>query len=248
MSRTSRRWTLWGSAVVILALIVWAIVVATGSSVKPKAVFVDVDLTVNAADPSERIRGAEFAGVTLIEYSDFQCPYCKTAAVVMDQLLTAYPNDVRLVFRNFPLRQKHLQAQLAAQAAEAAGAQDKYFEMHDILFERQVEWSGNIGARKAFVSYAEELGLDVEQFKADLDSKAVKDKVQNDYSSGMAAGVQGTPAFYMNGKQLVNLQGYESFVELVDAELERLKVIGEATVNAGGEDADGVGAEAPRNE
>ena len=233
---------------VILALIVWAIVAATGSSVEPKAVFVDVDLTVNAADPSERIRGAVSAGVTIIEYSDFQCHYCKMAAPVMNQVLAAYPNDVRLVFRNFPLRRNHLQAQLAAQAAEAAAAQGKYFEMHDRLFDRQEEWSGNVAARKAFISYAQELGLDVEQFKADMDSKGVKDKIDNDYASGVAAGVQGTPSFFVNGKRLENIQGYETFVQVIDAELARLREVGEATINAGGEDAEGVGAEAPSDD
>ncbi len=247
MSRRSHRWTLWGSTGVVLVLIVWGIVAATGSSVDSKAVFMKGDVTVNAIGPNDYARGLESAGVTMIEYSDFQCPYCKIAAPVMEQLLAVYPNDLRMVYRNFPLRRNHLQAQIAAQAAEAAGVQGKFYEMHDLLFERQEEWSDNVAARKAFISYAEELGLDVEQFKVDMDSGAVKDKIDADYASGVTAGVQGTPSFFMNGQRMVNPQGYDWFVEAIDAELLRLKEVGEATINAGSDDGDPetVGAEPP---
>ena len=231
----------------VLVLIVWAIVVATGSSVGPKAVFVEGDVTVNASGPNDHLRGLDSAGVTIIEYSDFQCPYCKVAAPVMEQLLAAYPDDVRLVYRNFPLRRNHLQAQIAAQAAEAAGAQGKFYEMHDLLFDRQEEWSGNVAARKGFIGYAQELGLNVEQFKADMDSGAVKNKIDADYASSVAAGVQGTPSFFMNGQRLVNPQGYDWFVQAINAELLRLEEVGRATINAGSDDGDPetVGAEPP---
>jgi len=121
------------------------------------------------------------------------------------------------VYRHFPLTQLHANAQAAAQAAQAAALQGKFWQMHDLLFENQNKWSGqsNAGARGTFETYAAGLGLDMEKFKRDRDSSAVTAKIQTDLESGAASGVTGTPTFYVNGKQMPHPQSYEQFKQAV---------------------------------
>ncbi|MCC7358191.1 MAG: peptidylprolyl isomerase [Anaerolineales bacterium] len=150
----------------------------------------DADWQVGPAD----------AAVTVIEYSDFECEYCAAVAGLLRQLRAEFPADLRLVFRHYPLPQ-HPKARLAAAAAEAAGAQGAFWEMHDQLFERQTEWSTLTveGFRAALVSYAAELELDAGQFEADLDDPATAARVQAAYETARDIPLPGAPFLLWNG-------------------------------------------------
>jgi formate-nitrite transporter family protein len=168
----------------------------------------------------DHIKGPENARVTVIEYADFQCPTCAAYAPVIEQLHDDYPDDLKVVYRYFPLQTIHPNATLAAQAAQAASLQGKFWEYHDLLFSRQSDWSDDNKAKEKFLSYAQELGLNVDQFTTDLDSKETKNRVNADYRSGLSAGVQGTPTFFLNGQPLENPRGYEAFKKAIDDKLQ----------------------------
>ncbi len=167
-------------------------------------------------------RGAtESAEVTLVEFADFQCPGCKANEPLIQQALEEYDGTLKFVYKHFPLTSIHTNAKGAAIAAEAAGKQDKFWEMHDLLFERQSEWSplGVAEARTQYTTYAQELGLNVQQFTQDLDDPALEEKVTEQQNEGMSLGVMGTPTFFVNGKRVES--GSYSFIKnAIDAELQ----------------------------
>jgi Na+/H+ antiporter NhaA/predicted DsbA family dithiol-disulfide isomerase len=154
-----------------------------------------VDLAVPVDEDLDHIRGPRDAPVTLVEYGDFECPYCGQAEQIVRDLLADY-GDVRYVWRHLPLTDVHPHAQLAAEAAEAAGAQGKFWEMHDLLLEHQ-----DALRPKDLVRYAEELGLDVERFKDDLRTHKWGWRVARDVESAELSGVSGTPTFFVNGRR-----------------------------------------------
>jgi len=169
-----------------------------------------------AVSAMDNIKGATSTdAVTLVEYSDFECPACGAYAPVVKALMEEYKEEVAFVYRHFPLPQ-HLSARTAAAAAEAAGKQGRFFEMHDRLFENQKEWAGAKDPKAVIVGYAEELGLNVDQFMADLESDEIAEKVEQDRLSGTTSGVRGTPTFYLNGEQIANPQTPEAFKALLD--------------------------------
>ncbi len=140
----------------------------------------------------------------LIEYGDFQCPGCAAAYPNIKTLLEDYGDEVSFVYRNFPLTSIHPNARAAAGAAEAAGLQGQYWEMHDLLFENQTEWGdADINQRLTFFkTYAESLSLDVAQFETDLASSNVNQKIAFDQALGGKVGVDSTPSFFLNGEAL----------------------------------------------
>ena len=154
----------------------------------------------------------------LVEYSDLQCPAC---GQYHNLLLSKLDEDkdvtdkITFVYRHFPLDGAHPNAREAAYAAEAAAIQGKFFEMHDILFEKQAEWSPESNPDERFMTYAKELKLDEERFKKDMTSKEVQDKVQNDFLSGNDVQVQGTPTFFLNGTKLQNPASVEEFKKVL---------------------------------
>jgi protein-disulfide isomerase len=170
-------------------------------------------------DPNDwRVQGAADAPVTIVEYSDFQCPYCaRYSSETYPQIREQYidTGQVRYIFRHFPL-QFHSEALPAAQAAECAGEQGKFWEMHDVLFENQAEWAGNAEPVAIFVDLAEGLGLDGAEFEACLTSDKYAAKVQEDMAEGAAEGVTGTPAFRINGVALSGAQPIAAFQEQID--------------------------------
>jgi protein-disulfide isomerase len=141
------------------------------------------------------VRGPADARITLVEFSDFECPFCSAAVKQVDVVMAAYPKDVKLIYKQFPLSM-HPHAQFAAEASLAAGEQGKFWEMYDLLFKNFQRLS-----RENVMLWAKQLGLDVDKFKADIDSRKFKPVVDKDLADGEAAGVYGTPAFYINGKQ-----------------------------------------------
>ncbi|HZU86281.1 MAG TPA: thioredoxin domain-containing protein, partial [Anaerolineaceae bacterium] len=151
----------------------------------------ETDALFASASAEDWIVGPKSAAVTLYEYSDFQCPFCAKAAPALKQLQAAYPKDVRVVFRHFPLSSIHPNAVLAAQAAEAAGVQNKFWQMHDLLFEKQSEWSGlSTDDFKTWLKdKAKSLNLNSNQFMLDLVSDKITQKVSKSESDALANGL-----------------------------------------------------------
>ena len=149
------------------------------------------------------------AKITLVEYGDYQCPHCGHAHPLLKRLLKEMGTELRFVFRNFPLQEAHPAAYMAALAAEAAGQQGKFWEMHDTIFENQQNLQGH-----AFIDFAERLKLNLEQFARDWKSEEIQGKVEADFESGIRSGVNGTPTFFVNNEKLLSYDGsYESLVE-----------------------------------
>jgi protein-disulfide isomerase len=163
-------------------------------------------------------RGNPTAPAVLVDYSDFQCPVCATYHPILKQLQQDLGDKLLLVYRYLPLTLIHANAQLSAQAAEAAGRQNKFWEMHDKLFETQSEWEGLASdkAKAKFIAFAEELKLNKDQFTKDLTSSEVKDAVQTQLNGFIAGGFeQATPSFFLNGKFMPLPSNYEDLKSTV---------------------------------
>jgi protein-disulfide isomerase len=177
-----------------------------------------IDLTppriqVAATGPS---RGAADAPITIVAFSDYQCPFCSRAEPVMQEVLDRYPGKVRLIYRHLPLN-FHADARPAAAASICAEEQEKFWEYHELLFANQRQLGG-----EALAGYATELGLDLEAFNACLDSEATNARIDVDLAEARAAGASGTPAFFINGIPLSGALPADQFAEVIDAELARL--------------------------
>jgi protein-disulfide isomerase len=204
--------TTW-SIIILVVVIIGSFIISRSENTVDPASFSDVETF--ALEP--RIKGNEEAELTLVEYSDFQCPFCGQAAMAIDELILNFGDQFSFEYRHFPLRSIHPNAQLAAQASEAAGVQGKFWEMHDILFERQAQWSESFNPKKLFSDYAEELELNVDRFRYDLESDEVKEKVNNDADQAEALGLRGTPSFILNGEQ-VALEEFLTYIDLSEFE------------------------------
>ena len=151
---------------------------------------------------TDHVRGAKDGKVTLVEFGDFQCPACGAYEPIVRQVLVDNKDTLKFSFRHFPLTQIHKNALLAAKASEAAGVQGKFWEMHDILYDKQEEWGEALNAREFIMMYATTLKLDAKKFATDLESKTLEDKILAEYKEGISLGIQGTPTFFLNGKKL----------------------------------------------
>lgn len=146
--------------------------------------------------PADQTQGNEQAAIKLVEYGDYQCPYCATAYPIIKEIQSTFGDQVQFIFRNFPLQESHRYANIAAQTAEAAGKQGKFWEMHDAIYENQKQLNDDF-----LEELAEKLGLDMEQFEEDLNSEEISNKVEDDFESGVRSGVNGTPSFFINGSK-----------------------------------------------
>ena len=151
-------------------------------------------LTVPVAEERDHIEGPSSALVTLVEYGDYECPYCGAAYPIIKEVQARMGERLRFVFRNFPISTSHPHAEQAAEAAEAAAAQGPFWEMHDTLYENQSRLTD-----PDLHSYAEQLGLDVQVFDQELANHVHAERVREDFMSGVRSGVNGTPTFYVNG-------------------------------------------------
>jgi len=165
------------------------------------------------------VKGDRQALVKIVEYSDFQCPSCARVVPVLDEVLKGYPTQVGLAYRHFPLKGIHVQADLAAQVAEAAGKQGKFWEMHDLLFKNQTEWAQNRSAQRIFEQYAQDLGLQMDQFKRDLKSKEVRGLVKADYMSALEHNLSSTPSFFINGELVLSINDSSALKQIIDQKL-----------------------------
>jgi protein-disulfide isomerase len=162
------------------------------------------------------IKGNKNAPITVVEFSDFQCPYCARFSPTIDQVLKAYPNEVKFVYKDFPLS-FHKQAKNAAKAARAAGEQGKFWEMHDLIFEKY-----NLLTQEMFKEFAAKLNLDINKFLADFNSNKYDQLIQQDINLGRQSGVSGTPTLYMNGKRM-QARSFDAFKQSIDAILKQKK-------------------------
>jgi protein-disulfide isomerase len=159
--------------------------------------------------PRDHVQGSEDAPVTLLEYGDYECPYCGAAYPIVKEVQKRAGKELRFVFRNFPLGNMHPHATLAAEAAEVVGALGKFWEMHDTLYEHQ-----HALTEPDLVRYAQGLGVDSGKFTTELRRPDYAERVREDFASGVRSGVNGTPTFYING---VRHNGSYEFEELLAA-------------------------------
>lgn len=165
-----------------------------------------------AVSNTDHAQGNLNADLVIVEYGDYQCPYCGAAYPVLKELMNQFGSQIKFVFRNFPLSEMHEYARAAALAAEAAALQNKFWEMHDAIYENQQNLNEHL-----LLELAEELKLDIPQFKNDMESSELIDKVDEDFESGIVSGVNGTPSFYVNGKKFEG--GAEDLFQLVGADI-----------------------------
>lgn len=173
------------------------------------------------AQPTSHTVGAGTEGVTLIEYGDFQCPACKSYFPILNQIKKEFGDKITFQFRHFPLNQIHPYAYQAARAAEAAGNQGKFFEMHDLLYENQNSWASLSDVTDVFESYAEQLGLDTEQYRNDVINAEIGGAIDADIGEGQNIGANSTPTFVINGQKIEeNPQSFDEFADLINAKIQ----------------------------
>lgn len=194
-------------AIIVVAIVGGMIYVSTQNRLNISDINNDqLNTTIGAESRNGNIAdheiGSKDAKVTIIEYADYQCPGCGTAAPKAEALAKKYKDHVRLIFRNFPIASSHPNARAAAAVAEAAGLQGKFWEMNELLYANQDTWkNANTTERdNIFKSYAEQLKLNIDQYKTDIASNKVKNKIDFDMALGRKHGVAATPTFYINGK------------------------------------------------
>ncbi len=200
------------STMLIIAIILIAVVSAfflvKGSSGEKS--------TTSSATGDDPMKGSADAPVTIIEYSDFQCPFCaRFWSQTLPQIQEEYidTGKVKLIYKDFPLG-FHENAQKAGEAAECADDQGMFWEYHDMIYENQISLSVS-----SLKTWAKELGLDTSEFNDCLDSGKYTDEVKEDFKEGQAAGVSGTPAFFINGRSLVGAQPFSAFQQIIEEEL-----------------------------
>ncbi len=167
------------------------------------------------------VKGNKEAKVTIVEYLDFECEACGAYYPVVKSLMTEFGQDVRFVTRYFPLP-GHKNSMTSASAVEAAAKQGKYWEMYDLLFTEQRSWGEKKSAEpKTFEEYAKKLGLNMEQYARDVNSKETKARIERDKNAGTRLGISGTPTFFVNGSKIPNPKGLEDFKTFIKAELQK---------------------------
>ncbi len=169
---------------------------------------------------SSHMTGNKNAKVNVVEFGDYQCPACGYASPIIDKLIETYKNNsnVNFVFRNFPLPQ-HSNALVSAEAAEAAGAQGKFWEMHSMIYNGQNDWSGSSKALEIFAGYAQKLGLDIKTFTDAVSQNKFQDAISKDRSDGNALGVNATPTFFVAGEKIDGVPSFDEFKKKIDGKL-----------------------------
>jgi protein-disulfide isomerase len=210
-----------------LIVIVLAVAVAAGAAVylsrQPDQPTETSAATTTRADikGGGHLRGPENAQLTLVEFGDYQCPSCGAYHPVVKEILTRYPQQVRLEFHHFPLISIHPNSMMASMAAEAAGEQGHYWEMHDLLFDHQREWSESPNAEPIFIALASRIGLDTNKFMQGLRSPDLQARILADVNRGNDAHVEAVPTFFINGEQVHVKLSIEDFVQVIESHLHK---------------------------
>lgn len=171
-------------------------------------------MSTTKVNTSDHVQGSPSAPVLLVEYADYQCPYCGMAYPIIKKLQKHFGDKMVFVFRNYPLQDLHPFAVQAAVAAEAANLQGKFWEMHDLIFENQRHLD-----KESLVGYAEKIGLNIEKFKQAFNDPALIKKIESDIASGNKAEVEGTPAFFVNGNYFTGNWTTKEFQDYIESEL-----------------------------
>jgi protein-disulfide isomerase len=164
--------------------------------------------------PDDHVQGLADAAVTLVEYGDYQCPHCGRAYPIVKALQKHFGNQLRFVFRNFPLRESHPWAEAAAETAEFAATQRRFWPMHDLLFENQSRLDGAL-----FAQLGTHLGLNADALQQALEEGRFAEKVRHDFSGGVRSGVNGTPTFFINGERHDGDFAFDALVEVIGSML-----------------------------
>lgn len=173
---------------------------------------------VSSATPTSHVKGAGTEDVTLLEYADFECQFCLQYYPTLKQVVAEYGDKIKFQFRHYPLTSIHQNAFAAARAAEAAGMQGKFFEMHDLLYEDR-SWVGSSTPTAVFESFAERLELDTAKYKQDFASTSVNNIINADLAAGQKLDVTGTPTYFLNGKKVTINNTLDDFKKVIDAEI-----------------------------
>ncbi len=195
----------WVGVVVVAGGIVW-LVVAAGGPTEP---------VIPDTDP---FKGVENAEVVVTEYSDFQCPACKAAQPVVKQVVDQYGDRIKFVYANFPIP-SHQNGDEAARAGECGFDQGKFWELHDVFFDKQETWGNLADPKEEFTTYATSVGMDATAFATCYDGSDAKNRVQQDTREANSKGVNSTPTFFVNGQKIVGAQPLSKFQEAIDEEL-----------------------------
>ncbi len=198
-----------GAAAVILA---FGVFLMSSSNTQISSAKADPKLLIK--DQSHKI-ASDSAKVTVVEFGDYQCPACAQAHPIVKKVLVDYQGKINFVFRNFPLPQ-HKNGSAAAEAAEAAGTQGKFWEMYNKLYETQNSWAELGDPTQIFVQYAKDLQLDSEKFEQDLIANKYADIINSDKADGIALGVNSTPTFFINGEKVASVLTYQEFKTKID--------------------------------
>jgi protein-disulfide isomerase len=204
---------IWMGAVILIliGLMAWGVKTASTGPVFDLNVISAVDHVEGLPAQTGNVKSP----VIIMEYSDFECPACRNYYFVMREIMVQFGDKISFVYRHFPLTEIHANSEFAARVAEAAGKQGKFWEMHNLLFEKQDEWAKAANPGQMFESYATLLGISVEKFKTDIASKEVADLVKAERASALKLGLPGTPSFFINGKQIQNPASVDAFKTVV---------------------------------
>lgn len=208
---------LWIGTIAVVAVSIWGLIALVNNDSLPQKA-----INLPPISKNDIVWGIpEDAKVTLVEYADFQCPACRNYFPLIRQLEKDFGDKLLVVYRFFPLTQIHQNAMLSTQAAYAASKQNKFWEIHDVLYENQTLWANSSNAKDLFIEYAKKINLNVSQFINDLNSDATKKFVNNEENSAISIGVNATPTFFVNGNMIQNPQGTKAFKQIIQDALNK---------------------------
>lgn len=209
---------IWIGIIVVLIAGLWLLVAAVNNSPSSSE---PLQIKLPAITKADFVSGNPKAKVILVEYSDFQCPACRIYFPLVRQLEKDFGNKLSVVYRLFPLIQTHQNSMISGQAAYAASLQGKFWEMHDLLFENQDNWSDSKSAKDIFIGYAKDLKLDLNKFRTDLDVGSTKKFVTDQADKAVAIGLSYTPSFFINGTHIQNPNGYDELKKVIQDEVDK---------------------------
>lgn len=209
---------MWGGIGGIVILSLFGLIKLTSND---SSVLSSTQINLPPVGKEDLVFGEKSAQITLIEYSDFQCPVCAIANAHIQQALNDYSGKIIFVYRFFPLTQIHKNSFISAQATYAAHLQGKFLEMENLLFENQQTWGEADNVKEIFLSYAQEIGLNTEQFIKDLEAEKTKAFINKQAEEGINLGINSTPTIFLNGRKITNPRTYEEFKQLIEAELNK---------------------------
>lgn len=206
---------------IAIVVVIGGVLLAIFANPQPEAPGAAVD-SQSLVRENNYMTGSKDAKVTIVEFGDYQCPACAAAAPEVKAVLEQFKDnkDFNFVFRNFPLDSIHPNAHISAEAAEAAGAQGKFWEMNEILYARQAEWETSQSPLDIFVRYAQEISVpNIDEFKSAVEQRRYADIINTDYKDGQSVGVNSTPTFFVNGVKQAKVLQRDELKALIEAEL-----------------------------